>query len=82
MLGTFRKFCSASSASAYDDAEADIPCATFHNIRYALRRAGINLNPIMRHDPDVEQMALMDLTGGSIVFYNTRARLEKDTGHA
>ena len=46
-----------------------------------VRRAGINLNPIMRRDPDVEQMALMDLVGGSIVFFNTRARIEKDNAH-
>ena len=46
-----------------------------------VRRAGIHLNPIMRRDPDVEQMALMDLAGGSIVFYNTRARLEKEGAH-
>lgn len=44
-----------------------------------VRRMGILLNPIMRRDPDVWQMSLMDLTGGSIVFYNTRARLEKET---
>jgi tetrathionate reductase subunit A len=42
-----------------------------------VRRAGIHLNPILRRDPDVDQMALMDLTGGSVVFFNTRARLEK-----
>ncbi|EQD45473.1 molybdopterin dinucleotide-binding region, partial [mine drainage metagenome] len=42
-----------------------------------VRRAGIHLNPIMRRDPDVWQMALMDLTGGSVVFYNTRARVER-----
>ena len=42
-----------------------------------VRRAGIHLNPIMRRDPDVWQMALMDLTGGSVVFYNTRARIER-----
>ena len=47
-----------------------------------VRRAGIHLNPIMRRDPDVEQMALMDLTGGSVVFFNTRARIEKDNAHA
>lgn len=47
----------------------------------AVRRAGIQLNPIMRRDPDVWQMSLMDLTGGSVVFYNTRARLEKDMAH-
>ena len=42
-----------------------------------VRRAGIQLNPILRRDPDVDQMALMDITGGSVVFFNTRARLEK-----
>src|SRR5581483_3728244 len=46
-----------------------------------VRRAGIHLNPIMRRDPDVEQMALMDLVGGSVVFFNTRARLERDGAH-
>lgn len=44
-----------------------------------VRRAGIQMNPIMRRDPDVWQMSLMDHTGGSVVFYNTRARLEKVT---
>lgn len=48
----------------------------------AVRRAGIHLNPIMRRDPDVWQMSLMDLTGGSVVFYNTKARVEKETTHA
>uniref|UniRef100_E6PPK4 Putative Molybdopterin oxidoreductase n=1 Tax=mine drainage metagenome TaxID=410659 RepID=E6PPK4_9ZZZZ len=48
----------------------------------AVRRAGIHLNPIMRRDPDVWQMSLMDLTGGSVVFYNTKARLEKEITHA
>ncbi len=43
-----------------------------------VRRMGILLNPIMRRDPDVWQMPLMDLTGGSVVFYNTHARLEKE----
>lgn len=47
-----------------------------------VRRMGIHLNPIMRRDPDVEQMALMDLVGGSVVFFNTRARLEKEAAHA
>ena len=42
-----------------------------------VRRAGIHLNPILRRDPDVDQMTLMDLAGGSVVFFNTRARLEK-----
>jgi len=42
-----------------------------------VRRMGIHLNPIMRRDPDVEQMTLMDLAGGSIVYFNTRARIEK-----
>ncbi|MDE2228895.1 MAG: tetrathionate reductase subunit TtrA [Alphaproteobacteria bacterium] len=46
-----------------------------------VRRAGIHLNPIMRRDPGVEQMALMDVVGGSVVFFNTRARLEKDGAH-
>ena len=47
----------------------------------AVRRAGIHLNTIMRRDPDVWQMSLMDLTGGSVVFYNTKARLEKESAH-
>lgn len=47
----------------------------------AVRRTGIHLNPIMRRDPDVWQMSLMDLTGGSVVFFNTRARVEKETEH-
>ncbi len=42
-----------------------------------VRRTGIHLNPIMRRDPDVEEMSLMDMTGGSVVFFNTRARIEK-----
>ena len=46
-----------------------------------VRRTGIHLNPIMRRDPDVWQMPLMDLPGGSVVFFNTRARLEKITSH-
>ncbi len=48
----------------------------------AVRRAGINLNPVMRRDPDVWQMSLMDLVGGSVVFFNTRAKVEKETVHA
>jgi tetrathionate reductase subunit A len=44
-----------------------------------VRRAGIHLNPVMRRDPDVWQMSLMDLVGGSVVFFNTRARIEKVT---
>lgn len=48
----------------------------------AVRRAGIHLNPVMRRDPDIWQMPLMDLTGGSVVFYNTKARLEKATANA
>lgn len=47
-----------------------------------VRRAGIHLNPILRRDPDVDQMALMDLAGGSVVFFNTRARLEKAVADA
>ncbi len=46
-----------------------------------IRRAGIHLNPILRRDPDIWQMSLMDLVGGSVVFFNTRARLEKDVTH-
>ncbi|HDH15307.1 MAG TPA: tetrathionate reductase subunit TtrA [Gammaproteobacteria bacterium] len=40
-----------------------------------IRSAGIHLNPIMRRDPDVWQMTLMDPVGGSVSFYETRARL-------
>jgi tetrathionate reductase subunit A len=47
-----------------------------------VRRTGIHLNPIMRRDPDVNQMALMDIVGGSVVFFNTRAKLEKEGAHA
>ena len=47
-----------------------------------VRRAGIHLNPVMRRDPDVWQMSLMDLVGGSVVFFNTRARIEKEAVHA
>ncbi len=47
-----------------------------------VRRVGIHLNPVMRRDPDVWQMSLMDLTGGSVVFFNTRARIEKVAAHA
>jgi len=42
-----------------------------------VRRAGIHLNPVMRHDPTVWQMPLMDPTGGSVAFFQTRARLER-----
>ncbi|WP_261817650.1 molybdopterin-dependent oxidoreductase [Vibrio gallicus] len=41
------------------------------------RKAGFNLNPIMRTDPDVENMGLMDKVGGSTVFYDTKARIVK-----
>ena len=40
-----------------------------------VRAAGIHLNPIMRRDPGVWQMTLMDPVGGSVSFYETRARL-------
>ena len=40
-----------------------------------IRSAGIHLNPIMRRDPDVWQMSLIDPVGGSAVFYETRARI-------
>lgn len=40
-----------------------------------IRAAGIHLNPIMRRDPDVEQMTILDPVGGSVSFYETRARL-------
>jgi len=39
------------------------------------RSAGIHLNPIMRRDPDIWQMPLMDPVGGSVVFYETRAKI-------
>jgi len=39
------------------------------------RSAGIHLNPIMRRDPDIWQMPLMDPVGGSAVFYETRAKI-------
>lgn len=41
------------------------------------RKAGFNLNPIMRTDPDVPNMGLMDKVGGSTVFYDTKARIVK-----
>ena len=44
------------------------------------RRAGIHLNPVMRRDPAIWQMPVMDTIGGSAAFYQTRARLEKATG--
>ncbi len=47
-----------------------------------VRRAGIHLNPVMRRDPDVWQMSLMDMVGGSVVFFNTRARIEKEAVNA
>jgi len=40
-----------------------------------IRSAGIHLNPIMRRDPAVWQMTLMDPVGGSVTFYQTRAKL-------
>ena len=40
-----------------------------------IRSAGIHLNPIMRRDPGVWQMTLMDPVGGSVSFYETRAKL-------
>ncbi|EDE3323452.1 TPA: molybdopterin-dependent oxidoreductase [Escherichia coli] len=42
-----------------------------------IRAAGINLNPIMRLDPDVWGMPLMDPIGGSSSFFNTRAKIIK-----
>ncbi len=42
-----------------------------------VRRAGFHLNPIMRRDPAVPLMSLMDPIGGSATFFQTRARLEK-----
>ncbi len=47
-----------------------------------VRRVGIHLNPVMRRDPDVWQMSLMDMTGGSVVFFETRARIEKASAGA
>lgn len=40
-----------------------------------IRAAGVHLNPIMRLDPAVEQMTVLDPVGGSVSFYETRARL-------
>ncbi|RMF13255.1 MAG: tetrathionate reductase subunit TtrA, partial [Alphaproteobacteria bacterium] len=40
-----------------------------------IRSAGIHLNPIMRRDPDVWQMPLIDPVGGSATFFETPARL-------
>ena len=42
----------------------------------AIRAAGIHLNPIMRLDPDVWQLTLIDPVGGSVAFYATHARLK------
>ncbi|MEZ9509536.1 molybdopterin-dependent oxidoreductase [Vibrio breoganii] len=39
------------------------------------RKAGFNLNPIMRTDPDVPNMGLIDKVGGSSVFYDTKAKI-------
>lgn len=41
------------------------------------RARGVNLNPIMRLDPDIPMMALMDPIGGSAAFYDTRAQIVK-----
>lgn len=41
------------------------------------RGAGINMNPIMRLDPDVPDMPLMDPVGGSCSFYDTKAKVRK-----
>nr|AKN36504.1 Tetrathionate reductase subunit A [Vibrio tasmaniensis] len=41
------------------------------------RKAGFNLNPIMRTDPDVTNMGLIDKVGGSAVFYDTKVRISK-----
>ncbi len=43
----------------------------------AERARGVNLNPIMKNDPDVAMMALMDPVGGSASFYDTRAKVIK-----
>ncbi|UJF17342.1 molybdopterin-dependent oxidoreductase [Vibrio sp. SS-MA-C1-2] len=42
-----------------------------------IRRAGVNLNPIMRTDPDVWGMPLMDMVGGSSCFFDTKAKIYK-----
>jgi len=42
-----------------------------------IRSAGIHLNPIMRRDPAVWQFTMTDIVGGSVAFYETRARLEQ-----
>ena len=41
------------------------------------RARGVNLNPVMRLDPDVPMMALLDPIGGSASFYDTRAKIAK-----
>lgn len=43
----------------------------------ALRGAGVNLNPIMKNDPNIKNMPLMDFIGGSCSFYNTKADIKK-----
>ncbi len=41
------------------------------------RKSGFNLNPILRTDPDIWAMPLMDLVGGSSCFYDTKAKIYK-----
>lgn len=42
-----------------------------------IRSAGINLNPIMRGEPDVAGASLLDPIGGSASFYDTKATITK-----
>ncbi len=41
------------------------------------RDVGIHANAAMRVDPVLEDVSLSDLTGGSVVFYETKVRLER-----
>lgn len=43
----------------------------------ARRTAGTHLNAAMRVDPHLKNVALQDLVGGSVVFYDTRVKLIK-----
>jgi len=39
--------------------------------------AGTHLNAAMRVDPHLKNIALQDVVGGSVVFYDTRVKLIK-----
>lgn len=39
------------------------------------REYGLHANAAMRVDPVLKNVALQDLTGGSVVFYDTRVKL-------